>query len=208
MRTIEVKLYQYAELSDRAKEKAREWWLSCRDGSDYESVIEDAQAVGELLGLDFTTRPVRRMNGSTRQDVNIWYRLAYGQGDGASFDARYGYVKGAAKAVRQRAPQDKALHDIADRLQAVQRAYFYRVVAHCKGRDSWTTVDASVDNGNRYGDSLKREDDWELSYALRAFGGWIYAQLRLEDEYQSSEKAIAEAMAANEYEFTEDGARA
>lgn len=46
MRTIETKVFQYDELSETAKQKAREWWLNC--GLDYDwwdSVYEDAKTI-------------------------------------------------------------------------------------------------------------------------------------------------------------------
>lgn len=47
MRTIEIKVYQFDELSEKAKENAREWWL--HNGLDdywWESIYYDAEQVG------------------------------------------------------------------------------------------------------------------------------------------------------------------
>lgn len=47
MRTIEIKAYTFDELSDDAKEKARNWWLySGLDYDWYESTYEDAKRIG------------------------------------------------------------------------------------------------------------------------------------------------------------------
>ncbi len=44
MKTIETKVYKYHELSDSAKDKARDWLLSCYpDHGWWESVYEDAE---------------------------------------------------------------------------------------------------------------------------------------------------------------------
>jgi hypothetical protein len=47
MKEIKVKLYQYSELSDKAKEKARSWY---NDGQDFnfewDSIKEDAKTIG------------------------------------------------------------------------------------------------------------------------------------------------------------------
>lgn len=49
-RDIIITVYKYAELDDKAKEKAREWFISCDDGSfDWESLQEDAKNVGIKL---------------------------------------------------------------------------------------------------------------------------------------------------------------
>jgi hypothetical protein len=45
----------------------------------------------------------------------------------------------------------------------------------------------------------------EITEALRAFADWVYDQLRAEYDYQTSDKAVEEAIRANEYEFTVDG---
>lgn len=60
MKTVSVELYEFDELSDTAKEKAREWY---RDGSVdiSEYVFADAQRVGEILGIEITTRSRKRV---------------------------------------------------------------------------------------------------------------------------------------------------
>ena len=44
MRTIEQTVYEFSELSDRAKETAREWWRRDQD-FDLEHTIDDAATV-------------------------------------------------------------------------------------------------------------------------------------------------------------------
>ena len=53
MREVTVKVYQYSELSDKAKEKARQWFLEGMDSYWYDSTYEDAKQVGiEITGFD------------------------------------------------------------------------------------------------------------------------------------------------------------
>ena len=54
MRTVEIKVYKFNELSDTAKEKAMDWY---RDGEDYRfvwtDIIEDARNIGlKIESLD------------------------------------------------------------------------------------------------------------------------------------------------------------
>ena len=91
------------------------------------SVYEDAAQCGKILGIDLNTKPVKLMGGGTRYDPCIWFSGFASQGDGACFDGTYAYAKGAVKAIRAHAPEDKELHRIADELQAIQRRYFYRI---------------------------------------------------------------------------------
>lgn len=196
-------LYTFEELSDDAKEVAKEWWLSCRDETDYESVIEDFRQIGELLGISFDTYRVPLMSGATRSDPKIWWRLAYCQGDYAAFEGVMAYRKGMAKAVRAYAPQDETLHAIADDLAAIFAKGFYR--------DRFTVTHSSY-----YGTQVEPADDWSDSAHDRAaevrgiaerLGSWLYYALRKEDEYLRSDEAIADAMAANGYTFEANGER-
>lgn len=54
MRIKETKVYQYDELSDKAKEKARDWFREASSGYEWwESTYEDAENVGiKISGFD------------------------------------------------------------------------------------------------------------------------------------------------------------
>jgi len=97
---VSTTVYTYDELSSTAKEMARDWWLSCMDTEDYtESVIEDAGRVAECLGIEFETRPVKLMNGSTRPDPCVYWSGFWSQGDGASFTGWYKPQAGAVERI-------------------------------------------------------------------------------------------------------------
>lgn len=50
MRKVTVKVYQYDELNDKAKERARGWFLQGRDNRDaFDNIVEDAKQVGLLI---------------------------------------------------------------------------------------------------------------------------------------------------------------
>ena len=204
-RTIEKTVFEFAELSDRAKERARDWFRSCGGPEDFEFVIDDAIAIGELMGIQFDHRTVRLMNGSTRGEPKVWWSLSYCQGDGASFDGIYRYRKGASKLVRDHAPVDKVLHRIVDALMEAQKPHFYRLIAHCSDSRGCQHVDCE-DSESSY-----REIGAEQTVvedALKDFAHWIYTQLRDEDEYHNADEQVDESIEANEYEFDEEGRRA
>lgn len=47
MKTIETQVFTFDELSDKAKEKVREWWLKGFDSSDaFDDIKNDAQVIG------------------------------------------------------------------------------------------------------------------------------------------------------------------
>lgn len=203
MRTIETKIYQFDELEDRAKERARDWYRQFifTESNHWEFVFDDAARVADILGIDLRQRPVKLMNGSTRYDPCIYFSGFWSQGDGACFEGTYRYAKGAAKKIREYAPQDERLHRIADELQAVQRRNFYRLIASMS-HHGHMSVEVE-DSEDRYRDIGSAEED--IRDLMRSFADWIYRQLEKEYEYQTSDEAVDEAITANEYEFTEDG---
>lgn len=197
MKTKTINIYTFDELSESAKEKAREWY---RDGAlDYDwwdFIYEDADNVAKLLGIEISRK------GSKGQTLEIWFHGFYCQGDGSSFAGSYSYAKGAPIKIREHAPQDTELHRIADQLQALQRRHFYRLCAEITSyRD--TSIRVEVYNSeNRYADI---PDEQELTDLLNDFNAWIFRQLETEYEYLMSDETVDESIQANEYEFTEEG---
>ena len=199
-RTIEKTLYQFDELTDRAKKTARQWWrdLEAQDW-DSECVIADAVECARILGIEIDGTPNK---------PRVYWSGFWSQGDGASFSGRYAYVKGAAKVIREHAPQDTELHKIADALQDAQRRNFYRLeaVATQSGRYAHShTMSVDVEDSNdSYRDIGDAEDD--VRDALRSFADWIYRQLEKEYEFNMSDENVDESIRINEYEFDETGA--
>lgn len=210
MRIKETKLYKFDELSDRAKENARDWWrqmeAESQDNSFAEFVIDDAEKIAEILGIELKTRPVKLMGGGTRYDPCIWWSLVYSQGDGASFEGRYRYAAGSVKKLKEHAPQDEKLHRIVEGLAAIQRRNFYRGVIDIGQRGNYTHS-YSMDFSDVSDRELSGEDYGGLCELLRDFADWIYRQLQAEYEYQNADAQVDEAIQANEYEFTEEGRR-
>ena len=197
MRIVETKVYKYEELSDSAKERAREWYLEgglCYDWWDFG--YEDFCRVAEILGIEISTR----RDGKTPE---IYFTGFYHQGSGSSFVGTYGYAKGAVAKIKKYAPQDEALHRIAQGLQDVQRRHFYRLTADITSlRDHCIRVEVD-DSENCYRDIGDAEDD--VRGLMNDFNEWMFKRLQDEYEYLTSDEAVAESIVANEYEFDEDG---
>lgn len=209
VQVIEKTLFTFDELSDEAKEKAREWWreIEAQDWNGAECVFEDACAVAPILGIEFDTRPVKLMGGGTRHDPIVYYSGFWSQGDGACFEGSYGYAKGASKAIREYAPQDKTLHAIADGLQRVQKDHFYKLVARMTHSghyyNSGCMTVAVEDDRDSYRDIGESEE--LIKCLVRNFADWIYSRLRDEYEYTMTDENVDEAIRINEYEFDESG---
>jgi hypothetical protein len=206
MQVIETPVFTFDELSDEAKEKARDWF---REGVSQEafwaeSVIEDFGRICDLIGITLDTRPVTLMSGNTRHDPAVWYSLGYTQSDFAAFDGRYSYCKGAAKKLRAYAPEDQKLHAIADALQGIQARYAYGVTATIKHSDYYGL---QVEAYRRNDHELTVEDHEELTNAFKSLCRWLYEMLQKEYEYQTSDEQLDDGIRANEYTFTESGER-
>ena len=205
--TITKTAYQFAELSEKAKKKARDWMRSADSfEADFED-FEDFENVAAILGIEFKQRQIPLMSGKTRSESAIFYSGFSSQGDGACFEGSFAYAKGMAKKIRDYAPKDETLHNIADRLAELQRKNFYRVsgsVSHSghyyhRYCTSFDVVDS------RSGDNVAADVETEMTEIIRDFMLWIYRQLESEYEYRMSDEAIDETIAANEYLFDEDG---
>ncbi len=197
MRIVETKVYKYEELSDSAKERAREWYLEnglCYDWWD--DSYEDFCRVAEILGIEISTR----RDGKTPE---IYFTGFYCQGSGSSFNGTYRYAKGAVAKIKQYAPQDEELHRIAESLQAVQSRHFYKLRASIKTRRD-DSIRVEVWHGDdQYRDIGNAED--KVRDLMNDFNDWMFKRLQDEYEYLTSDEQVAESIIANEYEFDEDG---
>ncbi len=212
-RTIEKIVYQYGELSDKAKEKARQWYrdASAQDSDWYDFIFDDAARMASILGIEIATQTYNTVGGGTSAEPAIYFSGFWNQGDGACFEGRYSYAKQAHKAIRKEAPQDNELHRIADALFELQKANGYKIEASVKHRGRYshkycTEIDVT---DSRTGNNVE-SDDVEANTAglLRDFMDWIYKQLESEWEYRNSDGYVTETIEANGYEFNEDGRRA
>ncbi len=86
MRLVETPVYDFTELSDAAKDKARAWFRQTIDDDWWDSVYDDFEQICPILGVTLATTPVRLMGGGTRQKPCIWFSGFWSQGDGACFE--------------------------------------------------------------------------------------------------------------------------
>lgn len=184
-------LYTFDELSDDAKEHAldklrdlnvsHEWW---------EFTYDDAVRCAALIGIEID---------------RIYFTGFSSQGDGACFEGSYSYAKGGLAAIKEHAPQDAELHRIAQALQDIQRAAFYRLTASVKQRGHYYhSLCTEIDVVNGSGETTCAQYD-AIKDTLRAYMEWVYARLESEYEYLTSDEQVKECIEANEYEFTENG---
>ena len=204
-------VYQFPELSDAAKDKARSWYRELGVHDDWwDAVYEDFERVCDILGIRLKTRSVRLMGGETLQKPCVWFSGFCSQGDGASYEGHFSHAKGSAKRIRDYAPKDATLHRIADRLQAVQRQNFYQLAAECSHRGRYyheycMTVELTRDSPTGQEPTSGSEDT--VTEALRDLARWLYRQLEAEFDHFTSDDTIEDGIIANAYTFTAGGRR-
>lgn len=225
MRIKQTKIYQYDELSDKAKENARDWYRegTCDDTYWSESVIDDAATVAGFLGLDINQTAYKTIGGETRYKPTVYFSGFWSQGDGACVEGTWRARDVKADKLKEYAPQDKELHRIVDGLAELAKEYpdGYFSVKH-RGHYSHSgcthfdielpceALDEAEYDSPEYMrlDEKISEDRYTLTELARDFMNWIYKQLEKEWEYQNSDEQVEASIRANEYEFLEDGTRA
>jgi hypothetical protein len=208
---ISTTVYQFPELSDAAKDKARSWYRELGPDDDWwDAVYEDFERVCYILGIRLKTTPVRLMGGGTRSEPSIWFSGFWNQGDGACFEAYLSHAKGAAARIRDYAPTDATLHGIADRLKAIQRRNFYQLAAEVSHRGRYYheyTMSVEVIRDSPSWQPPTADAEETVTQALRDLARWLYRQLQAEYDHLTSDESIEEGIIANEYTFTEGGRR-
>jgi len=206
---VETNVYQFHELSEEAKEKARAWYREgALDYDWYEGVFGDFETVCTILGIRLKSTQVLLMGGGTRSKPRIYFTGFWNQGDGASYECIYSYARRAPAKIREYAPRDSELHRIADVLQAVQRRNFYQLHAEATHRGHYhheNSMTISVDRNSPTNQGMTEGAEDIVAEVLRDLARWLFQQLEHEWEYQTCDTTIDEAIVGNNYTFTETG---
>lgn len=226
MRIKETKVYTYGELSDRAKEKARDWLREANAGDNFfaEFITDDFLEALKALGFDVLERRGNyldprdpRANRNTIEWSGFW-----SQGDGASFSGSWRardcdpaellFNRPATYEHDGKTETSKSnaeLHRIAAKILEVKTAgaSYAKFIKSNRGHfmriDECEWTDGMPCESMSPGKLQTREE--ELEQAARDLADMFYCDLEAEYEYQNSDEQIAESIEANGYEFTEDG---
>ncbi|ECD5488068.1 antitoxin of toxin-antitoxin stability system [Salmonella enterica subsp. enterica serovar Brijbhumi] len=210
-RIISTTVYTLDELSEPAREKARDWYNEGGPEYDWYSDIYDNFAlICSILGVRLRTRTVTTAGGRHREKACIWFSGFCSQGDGACFEGHYRYQSQAARNIREHAPHDEELHRIADELQAVQQCHFWQLQADIQHRGRYYheySMDITVTRHGPVAQDITEDTVTALSEALYDLAHWLYCQLQNQYDWLTSPAAVDEAILANEYTFTDTGQR-
>jgi hypothetical protein len=212
MKTKQVQVYEFNELSPEAKEKARQWWrnVAANDNFYAEDVLEDADQIAEILGIEIDRRQVPRHDDKFNERPKIWYSGFSSQGDGACFEGVYRYKPDAVAKIQKYAPQDKELHRIAVYLESTykeMKSSFSVKVTHSGRYYHERMMDFDVfpddEEDTETVDSLHES----IAEVLRDFAKWIYRSLEASYDATQTDEYIDEVITINEYKFLVDGSR-
>lgn len=189
MQTMTIETYKYDELSDDAKEKAREWFSKgALDYDWWEYIYDDAKECLGMLGFEID---------------DIQFSGFWSQGDGACFTGSWSASNVHSGKLREHAPQDQELGRIGSALRKIARGSKNgsATLTHT-GRYSHEHS-VNIDAGELR--TMAQEE--EFGDLARDAMKWIYGRLQAEYEYQMADEQIAENIRANEYDFTASGSR-
>lgn len=195
--------YTFDELSEPAKEKAREWYRAGQLDYDWwDAVYDDADRAAAIIGIDIDRKD--------KHAPAIYFSGFWSQGDGACFEGAYRYKKGWRSALlHEFGPGDtrNELLNIGQTLQAIQARQFYKLEATCRHRGHYQHSGCmSVEV--THADSLYRDigdAESEIRDALRLFADWIYDRLESEHDWLTADEQVDAALRGCGYTFNEDG---
>lgn len=185
---------KYAELDDRAKQKARDWMLGCIDSSDTDPELNYVIEVAGLLGFYI------------KKDEINWDERS------AAFSARW-------RADRMKMDElsdhctDADVAAMGAALLATMLAYPHAIVDIGHGSNSHSAYPSymHVTDVLNAGDIEDPEEpdisiiEAAVIVQARAFAQWVAKQINEAWEYTISDKNLEENIVANDYDFDEDG---
>ena len=211
MKTIQVNLYAFEELNERAKQKALSAYLELNtDYGWWDYTYDDFVTICDCLGI-------------TVDKNSMAFSGFYSQGDGSGFNAEVDLSR-LIKSIKNKgwrgyAPKlefDFTLPTIDKRvLRLVMSGKIDTNPRIIKRQNSYAVVvDLGVypaeqkarDRSNTYSE-LDELEKWFDGIA-QILNQFLYKSLEQEYEYQTSDEAIAELIRANDYHFLADGSKA
>ena len=123
---IKTTVYTIDELSEKAKAKAREGYIVDVLNNVvqwYEADFHDFENICKILGITLEAEPTRPKQpaGTSGASPCIWFSGFSSQGDGACFEGRWKHIPETCRGIRDYAPRDERLHEIAETLAAAQK---------------------------------------------------------------------------------------
>lgn len=207
MKTIQIKLYEFTELDEKGRQKALNELSDINvDYGWWDFLYDDFIAIAKTIGI-------------TVDPKKIHFSGFYSQGDGSAFKASVNLPELLAGVKNENwktyAPLlelDLPVHeadkhlikliknegiDISPQIIQPTRSYYVRAEMNFQfpyNNHRFDRIEAK----------LEELENW-LQAVADKLNRYLYKSLQGDYEYQTSDKAIIEAIEANEYHFTADG---
>ncbi|MEG6258788.1 antitoxin of toxin-antitoxin stability system [Enterobacter bugandensis] len=207
---ISTTVYTLDELSDAARENARDWYREHALNDDwYQNVFDEFTGICNILGVDIKLYRVPLLSGNRRQHHCIWFSGFCQQGSGAAFEGDYAYQPQAVYRIREHYPEDAGLHRIADLLQAIQlhNSGELRATIRHHGQHIHESCMAVTVERHSSGQDMTADSEAAITEAIRELTRWLYGWLESEYGWQTSPDVVDDDIIAGEYTFTGDGQR-
>jgi hypothetical protein len=195
METKELKLYNFQELSLEVQDKVidinRDILTENRDWYDF--TVTDFEEILENIGF---------------YNIKCYFSGFYSQDDGASFEAEYGYKKGALSTIKTYAPNDNHLKYLVEQIQKLQKSNFYSLSAKVERISSRYYHSNTMIINEMYRDDNKSitEDTIDTFRGLcRELADYLYNSLEKEYDYLTSDKSIREYLENEDSLYLENG---
>lgn len=204
-----IELYNFSELSESAKEEAKQWYReNCLDYNWWNYVYEDFIQVANILGIEIKTRSYETTNNKTYQNPCIYFSGFWNQGDGACYEGYYKYNPGSVAAIKAYAPKDETLHKIAKNLYEFQKQHFYNIQANISHSGHYYNeycMDITVEPIEEYCNFINEKAEKDIIDNFRQLAKWLYKQLKKEYDWLTSDEAVNNTLNSNDYSFYENG---
>ena len=192
----ETTVYTFAELPERAKDKARDWYRQGIEFDARDTIENTILPAAQLLGIT-----IERPRGARTGYAVSWNMNP----TEAAYDGTWRASEFKPGAIEKEFPTDTELHGIAASLAIIARD-FPEATADCRavGRYCTQSVDAYLnDDDASEGDVCEAIAACEQT--LADFACWIATAINADYEWRHSDECVDESIEANGYEFTESG---
>ncbi len=209
--TEETELFQFAELSDEARNNAIQHCREFNVNHDwFEFVYEKYVTFLKMIGADCELTPVKTWEDKTIWKPSIQFSGFGSQGDGASFECNYSFKAGAVEAIKSEFGGESGaeLVEFAKRLNRIQRRVFYRAECKIRTRGDYNhsgTMQIDLMLLGEYAQETYMDCEDNLRQVFRDIADSLYRDLENAYEYLTSDESVIECIDANEYEFTASG---
>lgn len=200
--TITYKIYKFEELSEQAKEKARDWYK----GTMTNDFTAESETITENM-IDYIKNEGGA--GESISDLDVSWSLSCCQGDGVSFTGIiYGYDRSALELFNH-IYGNNIPKNVRRILHGINVKFIKKSTRYCHKYTVATDIEIT---GNYCGEIGRIEAIIEdIEIAIDSWRKDICTTLEnlgyKEIDYYYSDECVDETIIANEYEFTEEGNR-